>query len=190
MREVNSLNHTRSECKYHIVFIPKYRMKVVIGQVRKEMGEVFYRLARQKESLIEKGQSNAGLRAYDDIDTPEICCVSGDRIYQREECDPSAPGERGSSSRSNATDVADPFRGIKEPPSPFMPLRAAHKTKAPALPGDIYSCRRPHSTMLKWRNPREHLKNIQRHVLLLSTLNTKSPTISSPLARSSTSFRL
>jgi putative transposase len=55
MREVNSLNHTRWECKYHIVFIPKYRRKVLFGQIRKEMGEVFHRLARQKESLIEEG---------------------------------------------------------------------------------------------------------------------------------------
>ena len=55
MREVNSLNHTRWECKYHIVFIPKYRRKVLFGQVCKEMGEVFHRLARQKESVIEEG---------------------------------------------------------------------------------------------------------------------------------------
>ena len=55
MREVNSLNHTRWECKYHIVFIPKYRKKVLFGQIRKEMGELFHRLARQKESLIEEG---------------------------------------------------------------------------------------------------------------------------------------
>jgi len=38
-----------------IVFIPKYRRKVLFGQIRKEMGEVFHRLARQKESLIEEG---------------------------------------------------------------------------------------------------------------------------------------
>ena len=55
MRRTNSLNHTRWECKYHIVFIPKYRKKVLFGQIRKEMGEVFHRLARQKESLIEEG---------------------------------------------------------------------------------------------------------------------------------------
>ena len=55
MREVNSLNHSRWECKYHIVFIPKYRKKVLFGQIRKEIGEVFHRLARQKESLIEEG---------------------------------------------------------------------------------------------------------------------------------------
>lgn len=55
MRQVNSLNHTRWECKYHIVFIPKYRRKILFGQIRRELGEVFHRLARQKESLIEEG---------------------------------------------------------------------------------------------------------------------------------------
>lgn len=55
MRQVNSLSHTRWECKYHIVFIPKYRRKTLIGQIRRELGEVFHRLARQKESVIEEG---------------------------------------------------------------------------------------------------------------------------------------
>ena len=55
MREANSLNHTRWECKYHIVFIPKYRKKVLFGQIRKELGDVFHRLAKQKESFIEEG---------------------------------------------------------------------------------------------------------------------------------------
>jgi len=55
MREVGSLNHSRWECKYHVVFIPKYRRKVLFGHIRKELGEVFHRLARQKDSLIEEG---------------------------------------------------------------------------------------------------------------------------------------
>ena len=55
MRQVNSLNHTRWECKYHIVFIPKYRKKVLFGRIRLELGEIFHSLARQKESLIEEG---------------------------------------------------------------------------------------------------------------------------------------
>ena len=55
MRQVNSLNHTRWECKYHVVFIPKYRRKALFGQIRKELGEIFHKLARQKESVIEEG---------------------------------------------------------------------------------------------------------------------------------------
>ena len=50
-----SLNHTRWECKYHIVFIPKCRRKTLYGQLRVHLGEVFRMLARQKESEIEEG---------------------------------------------------------------------------------------------------------------------------------------
>lgn len=55
MRQVGSLSHTRWECKYHIVFIPKYRRRVLFGGLRRELGEVFRRLAEQKESRIEEG---------------------------------------------------------------------------------------------------------------------------------------
>ena len=55
MRRVSSLSHTRWECKYHIVFIPKYRRKVLYEKLRAELGEVFHRLAGQKESRIEEG---------------------------------------------------------------------------------------------------------------------------------------
>ena len=55
MRQVSSLNHSSWECKYHVVFIPKYRRKALFGQIRQELGEVFHRLARQRESLIEEG---------------------------------------------------------------------------------------------------------------------------------------
>lgn len=48
-------SHTKWECKYHIVFIPKYRKKVLYGQLRKELVEVFHRLAKQKECIILEG---------------------------------------------------------------------------------------------------------------------------------------
>ena len=50
-----TLNHTEWECKYHVVFIPKYRKKVIYGQIREELKEVFRRLAQRKESEIEAG---------------------------------------------------------------------------------------------------------------------------------------
>ena len=55
MRQVGSLSHSRWECKYHVVFIPKYRKKTIFGQIRAELGEAFRRLAEQKESRIEQG---------------------------------------------------------------------------------------------------------------------------------------
>jgi len=55
MDEVGSLSHTKWECKYHVVFIPKCRRKVLYERLRRELGEVFRRLAQQKESRIEEG---------------------------------------------------------------------------------------------------------------------------------------
>ncbi len=50
-----SLSHTRWECKYHIVFIPKMRRKVLYAELRKHLGVVFRELARQRDSEIEEG---------------------------------------------------------------------------------------------------------------------------------------
>jgi len=55
MDKEESLSHTRWECKYHVVFIPKMRRKTLYGQLRKHLGEVLRRLAAQKESRIEEG---------------------------------------------------------------------------------------------------------------------------------------
>ena len=55
MTDYAKLNHSTWECKYHIVFIPKCRRKVLYGSLRRHLGEVFHELARQKESKIEEG---------------------------------------------------------------------------------------------------------------------------------------
>ena len=55
MDEYQSLNHTKWECKYHVVFIPKYRRKVLYGELRRHLGGVFRTLADHKESRIEEG---------------------------------------------------------------------------------------------------------------------------------------
>jgi REP-associated tyrosine transposase len=43
MDEYQSLSHTAWECKYHVVFIPKGSRKVLYGQLRRHLGEVFRR---------------------------------------------------------------------------------------------------------------------------------------------------
>src|SRR5512141_3178374 len=55
MNEYESLNHTKWECKYHVVFIPKYRRKALYGELRSHLGQVFRELAQQKGSRIEEG---------------------------------------------------------------------------------------------------------------------------------------
>ena len=55
MDKYESLSHTKWECKYHVVFIPKCRRKVLYEQIRRDLGELFHQLAKQKESRIEEG---------------------------------------------------------------------------------------------------------------------------------------
>jgi putative transposase len=55
MDSSESLSHTKWECKYHIVFIPKYRKKALFSELRRYLGPVFRRLAEQRESRIEEG---------------------------------------------------------------------------------------------------------------------------------------
>ena len=56
MKTQNNLQHTKYECKYHDVFVPKYRQKVLFAELRRNLGDVFHELARQKESRIEEGR--------------------------------------------------------------------------------------------------------------------------------------
>ena len=55
MERYESLHHTRWECKYHVVWIPKCRKKVLYGQLRRELGRVLRELATQKESEVIQG---------------------------------------------------------------------------------------------------------------------------------------
>lgn len=55
MEDCQSLSHTRWQCKYHVIFIPKHRRRKLFGVVRKELGKIFRRLAEQKECRIEEG---------------------------------------------------------------------------------------------------------------------------------------
>jgi putative transposase len=55
MDNEESLSHTKWDCKYHVVFIPKYRKKALYFELRRHLGEVFRKLAERKESRIEEG---------------------------------------------------------------------------------------------------------------------------------------
>ena len=55
MHDDQSLSHTKWDCKYHVIWIPKYRKKAIIGELRKYLGEIFRELARQKECTVIEG---------------------------------------------------------------------------------------------------------------------------------------
>jgi len=52
MNDTNSLAHTKWNCKYHIVFAPKYRRKIIYGKLRIEIGKILRELCKWKDIKI------------------------------------------------------------------------------------------------------------------------------------------
>ena len=93
MDKYESLNHTKWECKYHVVFIPKCRRRTLYGPLRQHLGEVFRDLARQKESRVEEGHLMSDpVHRLLAANSAEVCGVTGGGVHQGEECDPSGSG--------------------------------------------------------------------------------------------------
>src|SRR6478672_9339342 len=84
MDDYESLSHSKWECRYHVVFISKYRRKTLYGELRQHLGEVFRKLAMQKESRVEEGHLMPDHVQHDDLDPAEIRGLAGDRLYQRQ----------------------------------------------------------------------------------------------------------
>ena len=57
MREWQSQSHVRWYCRYHIVIVPKYRKKMIFGQLRKEIGGVLRELCRQEGVELVEGHA-------------------------------------------------------------------------------------------------------------------------------------
>jgi len=55
MKDISSLSHTAWDCKYHLVWVPKYRKTILYGHLRKHLGDIFKELALHKESKILEG---------------------------------------------------------------------------------------------------------------------------------------
>ena len=57
MNDSNSLAHTRWNCKYHIVFAPKYRRQIIYGELKKEIGKILRELCVWKQIEIIEAQA-------------------------------------------------------------------------------------------------------------------------------------
>ena len=86
MRDFKSLAHTRWDCKYHVVFIPKRRRKLIYGKLRKMLGDIFHELASRKDCRIEEGHLMADhvhiLYQYSAKVFGIQCCW----VFKRKEC--------------------------------------------------------------------------------------------------------
>src|SRR4029450_2771106 len=79
------------DCKYHVIFIPKCRRKTLYFQLRPHLGEVFRRLAAQKESRIEEGHLMLD-HVHMMISIPRNTRCRRWWVHQGKECDPFGPG--------------------------------------------------------------------------------------------------
>ena len=52
MNDINSLAHSKWNCKYHIVFAPKYRRKIIYGQIKSDIGQILRKLCEIKKVEI------------------------------------------------------------------------------------------------------------------------------------------
>ena len=57
MKDWKSQAHVKLDCKFHIVIIPKYRKKVIYGQLRRKIGEILRELCRYKGVVLEEGNA-------------------------------------------------------------------------------------------------------------------------------------
>jgi hypothetical protein len=86
MREYESLSHTEWDCKYHVVFIPKRRKKVIFGGIPKYLGKMLHELAVQKGCQIVEGHlmtEISALRAH----RPSLLLTSEIHTYNNEGMD-------------------------------------------------------------------------------------------------------
>ena len=70
MNDAQSIRHIVWECKYHVVWVPKYRRKTLYRELRRHLGEVIRDLARQRESRVEEGHLRPRIHVHTLIPVP------------------------------------------------------------------------------------------------------------------------
>ena len=68
-----SLAHSRYNCTYHIVFIPKYRRKAMLGALRREVGEILGKVCKMEEVTIIKAATLPDHAHMYDLIPPKLC---------------------------------------------------------------------------------------------------------------------
>ena len=75
--DINSLAHTKWNCKYHIVFAPKYRRKIIYGQLKRDIANILSMLCKLSK------QKYAGSHTYVSRDSTKHKCVKFRRVFKR-----------------------------------------------------------------------------------------------------------
>ena len=83
MHDWQSLAHVRWECKYHVVIIPKFRRKILYGQLRKQVGRILRALCDQRGVELLEGKAIGGPRASLPEHSPEVQRCAHGRLFER-----------------------------------------------------------------------------------------------------------
>ena len=83
--DVSSLAHTKWECKYHIVFAPKYRRQIIYGKIKQDIGQMLRKLCEYKGIADPRSRSVQGSYPYARIHTTEIQRIADYGISQGKE---------------------------------------------------------------------------------------------------------
>ena len=86
MDDWQSLAHVRWECKYHVVIIPKFRRKILYGQLRKGVGRILRELCDQRGVELIEGKAMADHVHLCQSIPPQVQRRAHDRLLEREEC--------------------------------------------------------------------------------------------------------
>ncbi len=84
-KRFRKLSHTLYECKYHLIFCPKYRHRILKDEIGEYTRREIVNLLRQKDGIEIIGNECAGRAcAFSDVDAAEVCGIRGDGIFKRE----------------------------------------------------------------------------------------------------------
>ena len=79
----SSLSHTRWNCKYHIVFMPKYRRKEIYGKLKSDIGKDIKNVVQIQESRNNRSTCNEGPYSYACNDTAKVISIKFYGIFKR-----------------------------------------------------------------------------------------------------------
>src|ERR1035437_957764 len=94
MDEYESLSHSKWECKYHVVFIPKGRRKVQVQEPAPAFGRSVPQAGRAEREPDRRRPSANRPCAHDDFDSTQVCGLASGGVYQGQERNPSGPSIR------------------------------------------------------------------------------------------------
>ena len=82
--DTNSLSHTTWNCKYHIVFAPKFRRKIIYGQLKQDIANILSALCKKKRREDSRIRSMSGPYPYVSGDSAQYKCFKFCGIFERE----------------------------------------------------------------------------------------------------------